>query len=212
MQEVSIVMAANDREWPPASAHRCAAALPAAFVQAADRYVHWQDRQASLLGKLALLQGLIRLGLSPMLLQDIRLDAHQRPFIPGGPDFNISHCKGMVVCALHRSRRVGIDVEAVLPLEELDHSLVFTPAECSLIAEDASPEARFYHFWTRKEAVIKADGRGFYLNPSTFEAVEDEVRVDQQSWFVQKVDVPPGFCCHLATDAQLSSPPSIRYL
>ncbi len=212
MQEVSIVMAVNDHEWPPATAHRYGASLPAAFVQAAQAYVYWQDRQASLLGKLALQQGLIGLGLSPALLHDLRMDAYQRPFIPGGPDFNISHCKGMVVCALHRSGRVGIDVEAVLPLEAFDHRLVFTPVECSLIAADASPEARFYHFWTRKEAVIKADGRGFSLSPSTFEAVRDEVWVENHRWYIQKIDVPPGFCCHLATETPLISPPSFGCL
>jgi len=212
MQEVCIVVVANNCEWLPATAQRYGAGLPPAFIQAAAGYVHWQDKQASLLGKIALQQGLIRLGLSPALLHNIRTDTYQRPYIPDGPDFNISHCKGLVVCALSRSGRVGIDVEALLPLEELYHKLVFTPAECRLIAAEASPEALFYHFWTRKEAVIKADGRGFSLSPATFEAVRDEVWVDNQCWFVQKIDVPPGFCCHLATETALSSSPSCVYL
>lgn len=212
MQEVSIIMVANNCEWPLAKAHRYCASLPVAFVQAAGSYVHWQDRQAYLLGKIVLQQGLADLGYPPAMLHHIRTDAYQRPYIPGGPDFNISHCKGLVVCALSRSGRVGIDVEAVLPLEEIDHKLVFTPAECRLIAAAASPEALFYHFWTRKEAVIKADGRGFSLSPATFEAVRDEVWVDNQCWFVQNVDVPQGFCCHLATETALSSTPSCVYL
>ena len=77
--------------------------------------------------------------------------------------FNLSHSAGLVACALSTGRAVGIDVEH-LARRSVDHNLVrryCSPAEAEDI--DARGEAwlpRFLHYWTLKEAYLKARGLG----------------------------------------------------
>ena len=73
--------------------------------------------------------------------------AHGKPFLPEEPERQISlaHTRGAVVCAVAERS--------------------FTPRERAY-AVDA---ARFLKVWTRKEAFVKRDGRGFTLPLNTVE-------------------------------------------
>ncbi len=172
--------------------------LPPFLHQQVLKFKRWQDRQASLFGKLLLKKGLISINHPPHLLQTIRLDAYKRPEMDGDIDFNISHTEGLVVCAIQKSSRLGIDIERVRPINLPDFKSVFTTAELDLIANNTDPSAAFFDSWTRKEAVMKADGRGFHLDPSTFEVINDQVQLGPDLWFTKKIPIIVGYCCHLA--------------
>jgi 4'-phosphopantetheinyl transferase len=197
---VRILAASNTRQWLPEVWNRLCGMLPAQFCASALSHVSWQDRQATVLGRLLLQHGLVELGYDGMLVRSIRLDAFKRPYVSDALDFNISHTEGLVVCALSEGSRVGIDVEALRPLEAFDHSLVFTHNECCLMEKTAEAGSLFFSFWTRKEALIKADGRGFFLDPLTVEVITDSILVGPRRWYIQKVPLGEGFVCHLASD------------
>jgi 4'-phosphopantetheinyl transferase len=79
-----------------------------------------------------------------------------------GIEFNLSHCSDMGLIGVTRGRRVGIDVEAIREIPEMDHIVErhFNRDERASIAAAEGPEkARlFLHFWTRREAAAKARG------------------------------------------------------
>lgn len=86
--------------------------------------------------------------------------------------FNVSHTRGMVVCAFCRELEIGADVE---PLERRWDPAVaerfFTPNEFAAIAR-ATEQSRgelFLRTWTLKEAVIKALGEGLSCPLSAFD-------------------------------------------
>jgi 4'-phosphopantetheinyl transferase len=88
-----------------------------------------------------------------------------KPHLPEGYPlhFNLSHTDGLAVFAVGRSR-VGVDVERVRPIPGADGlvSRFFTRRECGqfhALSPDDRPAA-FLRAWTRKEAVLKAIGRG----------------------------------------------------
>ncbi|MEM1483560.1 4'-phosphopantetheinyl transferase superfamily protein [Oscillospiraceae bacterium PP1C4] len=83
--------------------------------------------------------------------------AHGKPFLPehSGLHFNLSHTSGAVVCALS-GHPVGVDIERARPVRPALAARCFTQAE----REYAVDEARFLEVWTRKEALLKRDGRG----------------------------------------------------
>jgi 4'-phosphopantetheinyl transferase len=88
-----------------------------------------------------------------------------KPYLPEGfpLHFNVSHTDGLAVFAMSRSR-VGVDVERWRIVPDADGlvSRFFTQREC-IQFESLCPEARpaaFLRAWTRKEAVLKAIGRG----------------------------------------------------
>lgn len=87
--------------------------------------------------------------------------------------FNVSHsgCHGLIAFA--DNEWLGVDVEERVPRRDLEGigSLVYGPTEQRLL-EDASGGQKmhlFFRLWSMKEALIKALGSGFSLNPAGFE-------------------------------------------
>src|SRR3954471_20772521 len=76
------------------------------------RLKRWEDRQASLYGKLLLKKGLEELGLDSGLIH-LKYTKYGRPYLEHNPDFNISHSDGYVVCAISTDSKIGIDIEEV---------------------------------------------------------------------------------------------------
>lgn len=77
--------------------------------------------------------------------------------------FNLAHSAGLVACALARGRDVGVDVED-LQRRPVDRAVVrryCAPAEVADIdAHGPRWHDRFLHYWTLKEAYLKARGLG----------------------------------------------------
>ena len=116
----------------------------------------------------------VHTGLAPADLS-FEPDAQGKPHLPaslGALHFNLSHSAGLAAVAVTRAGPVGVDVERVRELDDMD-SLVrrfFAPAERAAL--EACPPAHraraFFTIWTRKEAYIKAVGTGLGLRLSSF--------------------------------------------
>ena len=108
-------------------------------------------------------------GIDPRDLR-FRYGRHGKPYLPGGPSFNVSHSTDAVVVAVAEKGRVGVDVERVRPVQRMAGVAArkFAPAEQAWFAAagaDAGADAdernvAFFRIWTRKEAFAKALGRG----------------------------------------------------
>jgi 4'-phosphopantetheinyl transferase len=101
-----------------------------------------------------------------------------KPYLAGGQrtpplEFNLSHSGDLVLIAVGVGNPVGVDVEVVRPLPDLDQvaERFFSYAEYqelqSLTGEEKA--AAFYRCWTRKEAVIKACGEGLSIPLDRFQ-------------------------------------------
>jgi 4'-phosphopantetheinyl transferase len=82
----------------------------------------------------------------------------------GAVHFNVSHSEQWALLALSHERELGVDIERVRALDDLERlaATVFSPAErhdLARVADTARAEA-FFNGWTRKEAYIKARGDG----------------------------------------------------
>lgn len=81
-----------------------------------------------------------------------------------GLNFNLSHTDGLAMVAVAQQRRLGTDVEKIVPAADIleiarQH---FSPAEYGLLCA-TNPFERlhaFYRCWTRKEALLKGLGDG----------------------------------------------------
>ena len=103
---------------------------------------------------------------------------HGKPFAkvngtPSTVSFNVSHSgmHGLIAFAEHDG--LGVDLEERAPDRDFDGigSSVYGPTERqALTAATGSRKVElFYRLWSLKEALIKALGTGFSLNPSRFE-------------------------------------------
>ncbi len=87
--------------------------------------------------------------------------------------FNVSHSGAHGLMAFATNERLGVDVEERVSTRDLEGigSLVYGPAErrSLAIAAGRGKVELFYRLWSMKEALIKAVGAGFSLNPIGFE-------------------------------------------
>lgn len=101
--------------------------------------------------------------------------------------FNVSHSGGHGLIAFTKNEWLGIDVEERLPRRDFEGigSLVYGPAERQSLAAatDADKVHLFFRLWSMKEALIKALGSGFALNPSRFEVPEPMLHGDRSGVF-----------------------------
>ncbi|HET9394239.1 MAG TPA: 4'-phosphopantetheinyl transferase superfamily protein [Candidatus Rubrimentiphilum sp.] len=107
-------------------------------------------------------------GLSPSAVLLTRVPG-EKPFFVNSPapaiQYSASSSEALAVFAVTQSGRVGIDIESVGPFEGLRDVAqdVFAPGElAAILSEEAEAErlAAFFSAWTRKEAVVKCEGRG----------------------------------------------------
>ncbi len=94
---------------------------------------------------------------------------HGKPILASQPEaerlqFNLAHSDGLLLTAVSRFCAVGVDVERVRGLDDLDDlaNQLLSPAE--EIAWRRLPVSQqnraFFNLWTRKEACLKAIGEG----------------------------------------------------
>jgi 4'-phosphopantetheinyl transferase len=133
------------------------------------------------------------------------------PDAASGLRFNLSHAEDVALVAVARGREVGVDIERVRPLPDLDAvaAVMFSLAERALLAA-APPDRRhdlFFKIWTHKEAYLKALGSGVSQPPAACTILFDDARATAadptwpttaRPWTLRALDAPPGFAAALA--------------
>lgn len=146
----------------------------------AGRFLHEIDRRRHIIGR-----GLLRLAIGRLLDTDpaalcFPATTLGKPYLDGGPSFNLSHSGDVVLIAIAAEGRLGVDVEAIRPLRD-----IVSLARTSFVADELEritslpPEQRpgpFFRIWSRKEAMLKALGCG--LSGLSNISVTPEIGVD----------------------------------
>ena len=103
--------------------------------------------------------------------REIHYSAEGKPFVEGGNHFNISHSGDYVVLA-EADSPVGVDVERVadIGIDDDLRNAALTEKEKSWVKDSL---LRFYVVWTRKESLIKCEGRGFTSEPNEIDSLPE---------------------------------------
>jgi 4'-phosphopantetheinyl transferase len=141
----------------------------------------------------------------------LRRQERGKPFLSGGPEFNLSHSAGQVFAAV-ASQPVGLDIEsATRPVDFTGLAAkFFSPAEQDRIAA-SPPESRnrmFLRHWVCKEATVKLSGDGIFhglRDVEVFFASDGSVFGTYRDRSVQlrEFQPVPGFIAALASWAPL---------
>jgi 4'-phosphopantetheinyl transferase len=191
------------------------AMMPPRIRASVLRFKRWQDRQATLFGKLLLLRalGMKFPGAGMQKIHSLDATPDGKPFIPGGPEFNISHSEGMVVLAVVQMGAVGVDIEKIRSVNIDDFSR-YVPEIAGL--PDKYDAARvnelFFDCWTRKEAVLKGQGKGLLAPLEQVALRGDTALLYETTWFIRKLPVEDGYCCHVATTDELPGPVAVEHV
>ncbi|MFT7596279.1 MAG: 4'-phosphopantetheinyl transferase [Paracoccaceae bacterium] len=174
------------------------------FVRPQDklRYITGRGRMREIIGQY--------MGLHPDAVS-FSYGAQDKPELPGGPAFNLSHANGWAAlivapAAADRDIQLGVDIEAERPVEDGVAARFFSPSEyASLSALPATDwKGGFFRCWTRKEAVIKATGGGLSTPLDSFDVSlmpGDAAQIKRVSgdlapvaaWSLTHLDLAPRF-------------------
>lgn len=167
------------------------------------KYRKWEDVHACLLGK-CLLKHAVALLNYEVCIADLLYTKFGRPYFGmlEDFDFNISHSGNLVVCAVTDMGKIGLDVEKRKHINICDFKDQFSTKEWQHIKDEGFPHYTFYDYWTKKEAVIKADGRGMALSLNLIDVTgSNQVILDGHFWSFQKIDAFKDYACNLVYNA-----------
>lgn len=175
--------------------------LPDSVAIRAKRYQRVQDAYNFVLGRLLLRQALSKNNLALSYLEAIAYTPVGKPHLPV-LYFSISHSQDWVACAYSTQVVVGLDIEVPRPIQKKHFRASFSQEEWEDIVADEGVH-RFYHYWTAKEAVLKASGLGLgHLLDMTIvdlKAVLLQLPEEQQTsqWQLQHFSLngSSAFCC-----------------
>jgi 4'-phosphopantetheinyl transferase len=127
--------------------------------------------------------------------------------------FNMTHSGDLAMIALTVRREVGLDVERIRPLSDMEQiaNHFFCPEEASEVMSvpQTDRERAFFLCWTRKEAYIKATGEGLSAPLASFRVtVHPDVpprflyvqhnETEAKSWTLHDLQVAAGYAAALA--------------
>lgn len=173
--------------------------FPQHFFQKVNRFKRWQDAQASILGRLLLKKG--------CGMYDINLNQHQvitneneKPYLKTNKlKFNISHSGNIVVCAISETHEVGIDIELIKHIEISDFRGQMTKNEWEEVINSQNQNKSFFDYWTKKEAVLKALGKGLNVPLKSFEVRMNKTLLEGKSFYLSNLTIHTDYSCHLAS-------------
>ena len=216
--EIHVWRAALDSQDQPLSALE--RTLAPDELNRAARFHFQRDRRRFVVGRGVLRMILSRyLDLAPEQIS-FAYTAYGKPALAPPADqarlsFNVSHSGELALYAITRERAIGVDIEHMR--DNVEHEQIaarfFAPVEhtrlCALPAEMRS--AAFYACWTRKEAYIKAHGKGLSLPLDGFivslapgepaallQTLEDPNEASH--WSLQELFPGPGYTAALAVE------------
>ena len=147
-------------------------------IARAERFAFLRDKNSFIAGRGTLRVILGRyLDVSPASIS-IHQGPFQKPFVPPSSrktafQFNLSHSHGLALLALALDNQVGIDVEKLRPEFATEEAAAqFFSAKERNELQSLPPESRvqgFFNCWTRKEAYVKATGRGLQVPLDSFD-------------------------------------------
>ncbi len=144
------------------------------------------------------------------------LGKHGKPYLPEYSDyhFNLSHSGDRLAIAVAQHCPVGIDVEQWKQKADFQALVKRCFAEEEQVywqsLSDEHKKSEFYRFWTRKEAFVKATGRGIGLGLDQCvilpEKTTEFLRVPSEygsasDWEIYNFDFPEGYSGALVAPA-----------
>lgn len=185
--------------------------IPESMQLRIKKYRRWQDAQCGLFGKILLIEGLKKLGISGNKLGDILYTDYNRPYLDDPIDFNISHSGHGVVCAISENCRIGIDIEEINPIDISDFKRQFTEHEFSIMRAAKDTHHEFYRWWTKKEAIIKADGKGLSIPLKKIDFRNPGLaHVNSRTWQIREIPLHEKYWCHLAFAGKKDTPVKVE--
>jgi len=108
----------------------------------------------------------------------------------------------MVICCGTTNGKVGADIERIQPINFNNYTDYFTGNEWQNILNSDDPTNAFLNFWTRKEAVLKAAGTGFFTPLQEIDVTDDILNYDNCTYYLHQLTLHNAYQCHIAATVE----------
>lgn len=191
----------------------------------ADRFRFPDDRRRFAIARATLRRALAAaLGVDDPAILEFEYGQHGKPvlsprFNRGALSFNASHSGERLLIGLGQGADIGVDIECHRPLVDRDGLVrrYFSAAENTVYfcLPEAAREQAFFGCWTRKEAFVKALGRGLSFPLKDFdvgfsEGVDGLLFLQGQpaaseAWQLEGFEPEKGYSAAFATQGRFSA-------
>lgn len=145
---------------------------------------------------------------------NIEYHSNKKPFLRTHSNlfFNVSHSEDFAIIVISNSE-VGIDVEYIS--KDFEYTELFTDVfhddEIAVIQSADDKKLAFYTFWTRKEAFVKALGKGI---DDSFKQIpclagnhifDLNITKSKANWQVNSFELAKNYICSVAHDSDFDS-------
>ena len=186
----------------------------------ADRFYFHKDRNSFIVAR-GTLRNILSyyLSISPGEIEFV-YNSYGKPFLRptknrSGLEFNLSHSSDIAIYAISTNRKVGIDIERIrkdfADMEIAKNFFSENEIRSLLSLEKEQRIIAFFNCWTRKEAFIKAVGKGLSIPLDSFDvSVEPDMpakilRIDndlsnKNDWTMLSFEPAPHFVSALVVE------------
>ncbi len=171
-----------------------------------NKYSLEEDRQMRISSKLLLLKAIEKISPTTKdVLVNLKYNNYSKPFLNIIPlQFSVAHSSGLVVLAIHRNYKIGIDLEIKKSINTSELNPFLHPNEKIALHHSENQSIDFLKFWTRKEAVQKASGKGIELPLEQIDTTQSTISVENQLYHIQTLLEFEGFITSLVSEKPIS--------
>lgn len=189
----------SEKRWSPYFQQ-----MPEDIKERIGRYRKEENKYQLLTGRLLLKEGMSKLGFHDFNLQDVHYNKHNCPLWKPTINFNIAHSRNIVACAFSKTAAIGLDVEKIRPINLKDFDYILNDLDQQYITKAQNKYQAFFKIWTIKEAVTKAMGKGLAIDVQQIYIFEDAVKLEEQKWYYQSLNLAEDFATHIVSNKILS--------
>lgn len=177
------------------------------FQKKVTDFRRWQDAQLSLLGRILLFHGIKKFN-KDYTDDAIKYTEYDKPYFEDKSiKFNISHSAEVVTCVLSADFEIGIDIELLQPIQIEDFKSQMTAGEWHRVNASEDKTTAFFTYWTQKEAVIKAHGKGLLIPLKSFEVLDDKTSINTENFFLKEIKLNDNYKCYIASNTAIDTLP-----
>ena len=141
---------------------------------------------------------------------------HRKPFLQSpGQDklqFNLAHSDEIALYAIGLNQAIGVDIEKIQSTYDEAVAARFFSQDENIALQSQPKEtqhAAFYRVWARKEAIVKAEGKGLSIPLSSFSVTLmnniQTIHLNHDSWTLYPIPDYPSFEAALVCRHPISS-------
>ncbi len=166
---------------------------------AVQRLLHYNNRVTSLLGLHLLNECALDDVVPNFKLSEVQHPKADKPFWKQDDffyDFNISHSANFIIVAASTTLKVGVDVEQIKRLKNLNFKRIMSADELSQIQKTPT---LFFDLWSKKEAVVKAANTIGLARMQEVKLTSNQAGLDGITWYLKNINLDEEYAINLAS-------------